>query len=426
MKLSIGAVLFFTFLCSTPGQGLPPGAVTDLVTTHHNNHLTVRFTAPDVVVAKFIIKYAERAEDLQGVNFSNDDLNEEIEQSDLVHGSIVPPTEAGTEISLHVDPFEVFEGKRTYFFAMKSVTASLEYSQLSNIAEATVDTAGDNTPPRGITNLDVSLVNNELIVTFTCPGDDGVGNDTVSKISIRYAAYSNNINQANFHNDNLNDEVEQDDLISGFLQPPAGNTNMTIKIKPSSVFEFSGPYFFAVKTVDDTFNWSELSNIANVTQSSDPSPNEGPTAVTDFVASYQSGDLSLTFTAPAASPGSQSPVTRFVVRYSHHRQYVTENNFHNHEGNDDVEYDDIISGSLTTPPAPGTAVALRLKPYEIFDDDDGHYEVFFSMMSVDDRNRWSKLSNIVSVSYHNNSSSLSFNLQAQAVFLVGIVMFCFF
>ena len=425
MRISIIVDVLLLLVSPTPGYGAVPAQVTDLEAVFHNNHLDIKFTSPNTAVAKFIIKYAETAEDLQGSNFANDALNEEIEQSDLTHGSIAPPAEPGQKISLHVDPFEVFEGNTKYFFAMKSVTANMETSELSNIAQVIVDTAGDNTHPGAITDLTVTVVNDDLIINFTCPGDDGIGADPVAKIAIKYAVNENNINSANFHNDNLNDEIETEDLISGSLDPPhpAGNSKVSYEVKYSSIFETPGPYYFAVKTADDSYNWSPLSNIVSVTTNSTPNPDDIPTTVTDLTASYQSGDLSLSFTAPATSAGSQ--VSRFVVRYSHQREFVTENNFHNHEGNDEVEMDDLVSGTLV-PPQPGSNVTLRLKPYEILDDDDGHYECFFSMMSVDTLNNWSKLSNIVSVSYTNQASSSAVNLTTLIFFLAGVLVSYFF
>merc|ERR1719500_465580 len=203
--MPVGAVVLL-LLCPLSCYCQAPGRVTDLEVIHHNNHLTVKFTSPNTVVDKFIIKYAETAADLEGANFNNDNLVEELEQSDLTHGSMDPPTIPETLVSLHVDPFEVFEGKTQYFFAMKSESDSSQLSPLSNIANVTVDQVEDTTPPLPVTDLAVTVDNDDLTLSFTCPGDDGDSAAPVAKISIRYARNTDNINAANFHNDNMNYE----------------------------------------------------------------------------------------------------------------------------------------------------------------------------------------------------------------------------
>jgi len=260
---TVGASFLTLLLILTPGHGQVPGKVTNLDVIHHNNRLTIKFTSPNIVVSQFEIKYAEAAADLEGPNFSNDSLTEELDESDLTSGSLTPPSAPGANVTLHVDPFKVFEGKSQYFFAMKSEIESSGWSPLSNIANVTVETAGDITPPLSVTDLDVSYVNGDLTVTFTCPGDDGIG---VARMSIRYAVNSNNLDAVNFHNDNLNYEVENEDLMQGSsLTPPmTGNTLVTLKLKPSDMFDDEDQIFFAVKTADASFNWSEVSNIASV------------------------------------------------------------------------------------------------------------------------------------------------------------------
>merc|ERR1711892_738849 len=255
----VGASFLALLLISTPGQSQIPGKVTNLDVMHHNNRLTIR-------VDDLSIRYAERPDDLEGNNFTNDALTEELDESDLTSGSLEPPSAPGTNVTIHVDPFKVFEEKFQYFFAMKSKTESSAWSALSNIANVTVDSTGDNVPPLGVTDLIATYVNEDLSLTFTCPGDGAMG---VARMSVRYALNSNNLNTANFHNDNLNDEVETEDLMAGSsLTPPInGNTLVTLKLKPSNILDDAEQIFFAVKTVDDSFNWSEVSNIANIPKS---------------------------------------------------------------------------------------------------------------------------------------------------------------
>ena len=154
---------------------------------------------------------------------------------------------------------------------MKYETDSGELSEMSNTCEVAVNRSEDITPPGNITDLAVDIVNNMLEINFTCPGDDGFGADPVAKISIRYAAHQDNVAADNFHNDSMNREVRDDDLVSGSLAlPHAGNTTVILKLNASAILDTTGrKYFFAVKTADDTFNWSGLSNIRNVTRNSE-------------------------------------------------------------------------------------------------------------------------------------------------------------
>ena len=75
MRISIIVDVLLLLVSPTPGYGAVPAQVTDLEAVFHNNHLDIKFTSPNTPVAKFIIKYAETSEDLQGSNFANDDLN---------------------------------------------------------------------------------------------------------------------------------------------------------------------------------------------------------------------------------------------------------------------------------------------------------------------------------------------------------------
>merc|ERR1711892_872957 len=255
------------------------------------------------------------------------------------------------------------------------------WSPLSNIANVTVETAGDTTPPLGVTDLDVSYVNGDLTVTFTCPGDDGMG---VARMSIRYAVNSNNLNAANFHNDNLNDEVETEDLMSGFdLTPPIiGNTLVTLKLNPSIISDDAEQIFFAVKTADDSFNWSEVSNIASVITESDPG------RVTNLQVTHTHNRLTIKFTSPSIV------VEEFAIRYAETAANLEENNFSNDALTEELDEMDLISGSLNPPTQPGTNVTLHVDPFKVFE---GKSQYFFAMKSEIESSGWSALSNIADV-----------------------------
>merc|ERR1711915_1003903 len=256
--LTIMKVVYFFHFSLTFVHGVPPEAVSDLHVSHTHNHLTIKLTTPASPVSKPIIKFSETKENLNHEDFPDIFLNEEIEQSDLMSGNLTNPA-AQEEISLHVDPFKVFKGSSKYFFAMKSQNTANELSDLSNIANITVNQAGDITPPSKIENLSISLRGDELFINFTCPGDDGAAEEAVEKISIRYSTDQSNIMDDTFHNDNLNNELEHD------LSSPAGIAPLSMKANASIIFPDDGEYFFAIATADTTYNWSKVSNIFQVT-----------------------------------------------------------------------------------------------------------------------------------------------------------------
>merc|ERR1711892_1658802 len=382
MKItSVGGSFLTLLLISTHGHGQVPGKVTNLDVIHNNNRLTVRFTSANIVVSEFELKYAEAAANLGGANFSNDALTEELDESDLISGSLAPPLAPGANVTLHVDPFKVFEGEFQYFFALKSKTELSEWSAVSNIANVIVDPTGDTTPPLPITDLDVTNVNGDLTVSFTCPGDDGMG---VARMSIRYAANSNNLNAANFHNDNLNDEVETEDLMSGSsLTPPIiGNTLVTLKLNPSPISGNAEKIFFAVKTADDSFNWSEVSNIASVIAESDPG------RVTNLQVTHTHNHLTIKFTAPSIM------VEEFAIRYAETAGNLEGNNFSNDALTEELDDSDLITGSMNPPTQPGTNVTLHVDPFKEFE---GKSQYFFAMKSEIESSGWSALSNIADV-----------------------------
>merc|ERR1719427_420940 len=114
---------------------------------------------------------------------------------------------------------------------MKSLdTQEMHWSNLSNIASVVPDHAGDLIAPGAVQDLSVSYNNDgEWTITFTCPGSDRFGSDPVAKLSIKYATAKDKINEANFHDDNLNEELTNDDLLpNSSLTPPTGNTSVTL------------------------------------------------------------------------------------------------------------------------------------------------------------------------------------------------------
>jgi len=110
---------------------------------------------------------------------------------------------------------------------------------------------GDTTPPGNVTDLNVfSVTFNSIFLKWTAPGDDGnIG--TAFQYDLRYS--TSVINSSNWSS-----AVQ----VSGEPVPLAAGTVQSITVNNLNP---STTYYFALKTVDDNSNWSDLSNVPNGT-----------------------------------------------------------------------------------------------------------------------------------------------------------------
>ena len=157
----------------------------------------------------------------------------------------------------------------------------------------------DVTPPAAVTNLATSNPTaNSITLTWTAPGDDG-DEGQAKTYDIRYS--TSEITDANW-----------DDATQCMGEPPpkpAGEPEeFTVTgLSPDTT------YYFAMKTADEVPNWSDLSNVATGTTSSEAVP---PATVTDLAIFTLTGNsVTLKWTAPGGD-GDVGTAAEYDIRYS--------------------------------------------------------------------------------------------------------------
>jgi hypothetical protein len=152
----------------------------------------------------------------------------------------------------------------TWYFALKTADEVPNWSALSNVVSAViVDTA----PPATVSDLvATSTDGHTTTVTWTAPGAHGsVG--TAAEYDLRWALVS------------ITDETwDAATRVAGTAPPASGGTRETFTVEG---LDARTPYFFALKTANDTPRWSGLSNIANVSTPSFWRLTTGPGATGD-------------------------------------------------------------------------------------------------------------------------------------------------
>jgi len=108
----------------------------------------------------------------------------------------------------------------------------------------------DVIPPGQITLTATKGSANDVILSWTAPGDDGWGGDNATQYDIRYSLFP--INALTWY---------QATQLLGEPAPSTPNTPQSWTIATVPGFT----YCYAMKTVDDAGNWSEMSNVASIT-----------------------------------------------------------------------------------------------------------------------------------------------------------------
>ncbi|MBD3336845.1 MAG: hypothetical protein GF355_15135 [Candidatus Eisenbacteria bacterium] len=120
--------------------------------------------------------------------------------------------------------------------------------------------APDTTPPEAVSDLSVSSVADTLVtLAWTAPGDDG-SEGTAAGYDIRYSSAA--ITDQNWS--------AADSAGAPPIPQPAGSD------EAFTVEGLAGGtrYYFALKTVDNDSNWSDLSNVASDTTTGGAEPQE--------------------------------------------------------------------------------------------------------------------------------------------------------
>ena len=182
-----------------------------------------------------------------------------------------------------------------YYFAIKAIDDQDAESDMSNIVDlATLD----DVPPAAITEITIDTTDTQGAVNlvWTSPGDDG-NEGTATEYDVRYS-------KSLITADNFNDA----DRFSWAKTPyPAGYR----EVAHVNVLEYETLYYFAIKTGDDSNNWSDISIVI-----SEPTIAYPPSKITDLAYNDPSYDtVALTWTAHGDN-GDEGNAYSYDIRYS--------------------------------------------------------------------------------------------------------------
>lgn len=224
------------------GDHTPPSAVSDLslenVSEDNNGEIKLIWTAPgDDENSGTASKYMIRYNNIE-ITESNWSESNEIEND-------IEPLASGEEENFY---FSCSFGE-TYYFALKSEDENGNISEISNSPYLVLES--DNIPPGDVTDLHIveqQMSSNSIMISWTAPGDDGDSGGQITGYDLRYS--TSVITDANWNN-------AQSINVSSIANPGSSQTASLTNAVPGE------KYYFAVKSVDDNDNWSNISNSAS-------------------------------------------------------------------------------------------------------------------------------------------------------------------
>ncbi|MFH1562633.1 MAG: fibronectin type III domain-containing protein [Nitrospirota bacterium] len=266
-------------------------------------------------------------------------------------------------------PFEQrkVQPETTYFFALKTADRGGQVSALSNVFQKTTL---DETSPGTVTNLAIANVNvqeGSLMLVWKSPGDDGnitwskdkgFPSRTDDKYDIRYSTVP------------ITEDTWVFSAQVGTPTPKKMGAAEVFVVENLQLDKYE--YYFALKTVDEQYNVSPLSNIVSTDMLA-------PGTITDLKAgSVTASTVQLTWTN-SGDNGTQGVANSYDVRYD----YVNIT---------DANWDDCFSAfGEPKPGAPGTKATFTVaglswgKTY------------YFALKAIDEAGNKSSLSNVAQV-----------------------------
>ncbi len=213
------------------------------------------------------------------------------------------PSSAGTSQSMTISNL----GNGTvYYYAIRVGDEVVNFSSISNVISAAASSNPgplDTTAPSAISNLtSTNISSSGLTLTWTAPGDDAtVG--TASQYDIRYS--TSPINAGNFISATA---------VSGEPNPVAAGVSQSMALSGLSA---NTVYYFAIKSIDDSFNTSAVSNIVNVTTGGVIVPDTAaPSSVNDItILSTTQNSITIQWTAPG-DDGTVGTASQYDIRYA--------------------------------------------------------------------------------------------------------------
>ena len=202
---------------------------------------------------------------------------------------------------------------------------------------------------------------NSVNVTWTAPGDDSLSG-TATQYDLRFATTA--ITAGNFASATR---------VTGVPAPgaPGASENYTVTgLQPATT------YWFAIKTADDTGNWSLVSNVISRATSAAPDVTR-PAAASVAVTSVTDTSATLGWTA-VGDDSLTGTATSYEVRYS--TSIITAANFASAT---------LVTG-VPTPGAPGTAQSVIVRGLS------RQVTYYFALRTADEAGNRSALSNVPS------------------------------
>jgi len=275
---------------SVIGDSTAPSAIADLTTINPTaDSIELKWTAPgddgDTGTAtSYDIRY------FTSITDSNWD-------SAIPLTNVPKPEAAGSPQSITVSGLTA---KTTYYFAIKTSDEVPNTSNLSNFAIATPG-SDDTTAPGSINDLTASNpTSGSIYLSWTAPGDD-VDTGTAASYDIRYSTSS--ISVANWSSATR---------VTGEPTPKAAGTLQSITVTGLAP---ETTYYFAIRTLDEVPNTSELSNV-EVETTIASADTTAPGAINDLTASNPtSGSIYLSWTAPGDDVDTGTAAS-YDIRYS--------------------------------------------------------------------------------------------------------------
>lgn len=249
---------------ATEADNTPPAAITDLTILYPSAatvFLTWTATGDDGTsgtTTSFDIRYSTTA-----ITESN--------WSSATQATDEPtPGESGSAHSMGIGGLT---NDTTYYFAIKAIDENNNESALSNVPS---QQTSDITAPANVTDLAAaSPTYNSVVLSWTAPGDSGsIG--TASTYEFR--RHSSTITDANWSSATY---------IPGASTPQIAGTSESFT---ATSLSDNTSLYFAMKTKDESGNWSSLSNVASATTLCNPLP----TGSVTYSVSGGSGDPKIT------------------------------------------------------------------------------------------------------------------------------------
>ncbi len=273
--------------------GPTPAVITDLsVSNTGTNSVTLAWTAPGSdentgTATSYDIRYS-----LVSIDESTWDA------ANQVSGEPIPQV-AGTTQSMVITGLQ---SETTYYFAMQTTNSIPHTSGNSNTVSAKT---GDGTAPAEVTDLTAvpGTIDGRIVVSWTAPGDDNE-NGIASSYDLRYSL--NSISDANWTD------------ATQYLSEPVPKIAGSSEVVTLSGLTPGTTYYFALKTSDDSFNTSALSNISSCqAYKSGEVDITAPAGITDVSADSgaHSGEVVLNWTA-TGDDGSAGTALMYDIRYS--------------------------------------------------------------------------------------------------------------